>query len=78
MLIEAKPELRSDPAPSRFGARAARPRSRKVGSAGKVHAQALVTGDRHVIEIMEVLADIMACVFEESQEQDASSHPSHN
>ena len=77
MSNKIKSALRTGgPALIRFRARSGRPRNPIVGGAGTVHAQALVSGDRHVIEIMEVLADILACVFEDAQEASKIDLPS--
>ncbi len=69
MLTKSKSDLKTDgSAPGRFRARGGQRRGRRAGGADSAHGQALVTADRRVIEMMEVLADILACVFAESQE----------
>jgi hypothetical protein len=63
-----KSELRTAcPTSDRFRVRGGRPRCLKGAGAGKSLSQALVTSDRHAIQMMEVLADILACVFEEAK-----------
>ena len=72
------PDLRTTDAPASSRPRAVVGRRRR-GATCRVGAQpyqSLVTGDRHDIEIMELLADILACVFAESQKTGIIDLPS--
>jgi hypothetical protein len=77
MLIETKSDLRTGgPALSRRRTVAARRRHSPSCRLSAQPYQSLEPCDRHDIEIMEVLADILACVFAEAQEAGKINLPS--
>ncbi len=76
MSSEIENELKIVSAPRRLGTRRGQPRCPKFERPCKVRAQALVAGDRNAIEIMEVLADILARIFEEAAQAAKIDSPS--
>jgi hypothetical protein len=69
MFADAQSELRTDyPTAGRSLTLRAGSRRRTAHRAGDRPTEPPVTCDRRVLEIKEVLADILACIFAEAQE----------
>ncbi len=67
MFIRAQSELKTD-GKARRGRGSVTARSRRRRCSHVRLDQSSVTNDRHVHEIMEVIADILVCVFDEAQQ----------
>ena len=69
MVIEPQFEQGTGgPEPRRPQTPCVRPRRKAARCLGPINAPSLVSCDRHVIENLEVLADILACIFAEASD----------